>query len=494
MSDSAMHLAIDLGASSGRLLAGSISRGEFHLEEVHRFPNGPITVGKRLHWNLLGLWQEIETGLQLAAQRFGNRIQSVGADTWGVDFVLLDRNRDLLGPAFCYRDPRTRGIFEKAWPLFSRADFFQETGLQFMEFNSVFQLLSMRLENSPILDAAEHFLMVPDFLHWMLSGEISNESTNASTTQLLRPMDGKWSERITSALKLPHKIFSPPVQPGHRLGPILPELSQRTGLPNLQVIVPATHDTGSAVLAVPASNFAQERPDWCYISSGTWSLMGVEITSPRCTDKCMELNFTNEGGALGTTRLLKNIAGLWPLQQLRASWERAGCGIPWESCVTLAEQAKPLQSVFSIDDPLFVAPSDMLAAIQDTYRRTNQEVLKDPGSLVRSCLESLAWRYRICLEWLEEILGYSLKTIHVVGGGARNRLLCQMTADVCQREVIAGPVEATAIGNIMMQSIGMGRLESISRAREILRGSSEIMKYEPKQSAQPWIDTFAKIS
>lgn len=492
-SHSPLHLAIDLGASSGRVLVGNLAEGEVLLEEVHRFANGPVLVGKRLHWNLLGLWQEIEVGLSVAAKRYGDRIKSIGVDTWGVDYVLLDENLDLLGPAFCYRDARTVGILEKAWHQMSRQAIFQETGLQFMEFNSLFQLWAMRLESPALLDQAKHFLMIPDFLHWMLTGVLSNESTNASTTQLLRPMDGTWSQPIAEAFSIPLGLFSRPVQPGHRLGLLLPELAKRTGMPSVPIIVPATHDTGSAVLAVPARDFAEGKPNWCYISSGTWSLMGVELTEPQCTNKCMELNFTNEGGALGTTRLLKNIAGLWPLQQLRVQWERDERSLTWETCVAMAEAAPPLVSLFPIDDPRFVAPKDMLATIQAYYQSSGQKVLTEIGPLVRSCLESLALRYRTCLGWLEEILGYSLETIHIVGGGARNPLLCQMTADVCQRRVVAGPVEATAIGNLMMQSIGCKELDSIAEARRMLSQSPEIVTYLPQASQQPWLKAESRL-
>jgi rhamnulokinase len=310
MNASDVYLAIDLGASSGRVLAGMLDHGRVVLEEVHRFPNGPVAVGNRLAWNLLGLWQQIEQGLTLAAQKFGDRIVSVGADTWGVDYVLLDRNQDLVGPAFCYRDTRTVGILEKAWQRMPREAMFRETGLQFMEFNSAFQLHAMRLENSPLLDVADRFLMIPDFLHWMLCGVAANEATNSSTTQLIRPSDGSWSQAMMAALEIPPHLFEKTIQPGTVLGQIRHDLADRTGLPKkVQVTVPATHDTGSAVLAVPASQFAPQQPDWCYISSGTWSLMGAELPRPLLTDACTARNFTNEGGALGSVRLLKNISG-----------------------------------------------------------------------------------------------------------------------------------------------------------------------------------------
>jgi rhamnulokinase len=492
MNASDVYLAIDLGASSGRVLAGMLDHGRVVLEEVHRFPNGPVAVGNRLAWNLLGLWQQIEQGLTLAAQKFGDRIVSVGADTWGVDYVLLDRNQDLVGPAFCYRDTRTVGILEKAWQRMPREAMFRETGLQFMEFNSAFQLHAMRLENSPLLDVADRFLMIPDFLHWMLCGVAANEATNASTTQLIRPGDGSWSQAMMEALEIPPHLFEKTIQPGTVLGEIRSDLANRTGLPKqVQVTVPATHDTGSAVLAVPASQFAPQQPDWCYISSGTWSLMGAELPRPLLTDACMARNFTNEGGALGSVRLLKNISGLWPIQQCRAIWQRQGKDLPWKTMVQLAESALPLQSLFNPDDARFVAPANMVEEIQSYYRSTGQEVLEDPGAIARSCLESLALRYRVCLGWLEELLGNRLDVIHIVGGGVQNHLLCQMTADACNRTVVAGPIEATAIGNVMMQAVGRGQLASIPEARRLLRQSAEVVEYHPRQAAA-WNEAAAR--
>lgn len=481
-----VFLAIDLGASSGRVIAAELRGDQFQLHDVHRFANAPIPVGHRLHWNLLQLWQEIEHGLTLAAEQYSNRIVSVGVDTWGVDYVLLDRNQDLVGPAFCYRDPRTKGKMQSAFDRISRGDIFAETGIQFMEINTVYQLFSMREENSPLLDIAERFLMIPDFFHWLLTGQMVNEFTNASTTQLLCPGAGGWSSRILEALDLPTKLFSKPVQPGTDLGPIRSNIRARTGLDEkTRVIVPATHDTGAAVLAVPADGCALSKPNWCYISSGTWSLMGVELDQPILNAKAQHYNFTNEGGANGSVRLLKNIAGLWPFQQCRASWQRRGKPYDWTTLTTLASEAKPLQHWIDLEHPMFVAPDDMLDAICDYFRRSGQSVPDSDGAVARATLESLALRYRACLNGLEDILGYPLETIHVVGGGVRNQLLCQMTADACNRRVVAGPAEATALGNILSQLLGMKRFDSIPSVRAWLRSSSMLEVFEP-QNVEPW--------
>jgi len=488
-----ISLAIDLGASSGRVIAAELRGDQIVLHEVHRFENAPLPIGNRLHWNVLNLWQEIERGIGLAADQYRDQIVSLGVDTWGVDYVLLDRNDDLVGPAFCYRDSRTRGMMPKAFEQVSRADIFAETGVQFMEINTLYQLYSMREENSPLLDIAERFLMIPDFFHWALTGEKVNEFTNASTTQMLRPGNSGWSTKVLEGLNIPTKLFSTPVQPGTDLGSVRPSVRNRTGLsPRAKTIVPATHDTGSAVLAVPADGFAHERPNWCYISSGTWSLMGVELDRPMLNARCAELNFTNEGGANGSVRLLKNIAGLWPFQQCRVSWQRRGKPYDWTTLTTLAAEATPLQHWVDLEHPMFVSPQDMVEAILDYLRKTGQSTPASDGALARAALESLALRYRICLEYLESLLGYSLETIHIVGGGVKNQLLCQMTADACNRTVVAGPVEATALGNVSSQLLALGKFHSIAEFRSWMRSLSDIQVYHPKNTS-PWNDALARL-
>jgi rhamnulokinase len=486
MDQSDISLAIDLGASSGRIIAAELRGDQILLHDVHRFENSPIPVGRRLHWNLLQLWQNIEHGLGLAQEQYPSRIASIGVDTWGVDYVLLDRNEDIVGPAFCYRDPRTRGKMQRAFDRISRSEIFAETGIQFMEINTLYQLFSMRDEASPLLDIAEHFLMIPDFFHWLLTGKMVNEFTNASTTQMLRPGVGGWSNRILDALQIPKKLFSEPVQPGTDLGLLRPLVRSRTGLDErTRVVVPATHDTGAAVLAVPAEGFALSKPNWCYISSGTWSLMGVELDRPILNEKAQQYNFTNEGGAQGSVRLLKNIAGLWPFQQCRASWQRRGKPYDWTTLTTLAAEAKPLQHWIDLEHPMFVAPEDMLDAIFNYLKKSDQKIPDSDGAVARATLESLALRYRVCLKWLEDLLGYPLETIHVVGGGAKNQLLCQMTADACNRRVIAGPAEATALGNVISQLLGMKRFDSIPEVRAWMRSSSMLEVYEPR-NPDPW--------
>jgi rhamnulokinase len=491
MSSAPVHLAIDLGASGGRVLAGSIQNDRLKMEAVTRFGNDPVYVQDQMCWNILGLWRDIRAGLLRAAT--DAPVLSVGVATWGVDYVLLDRDDHIVGPAIHYRDGRTRGMLDAAFQKISRESIFAETGLQFMEINTAYQLFADAQSNAIRLQMANSFLMIPDFFHWLLTGEKSCELTNASTTQLYNPKTMGWSNKVMDALGIPGHIFGPITQPGTKLGVIQDSVAGNTSLKNVPVIVPATHDTGSAVLAVPANNFAPAQPDWCYISSGTWSLIGCELPEPKINEACAAYNFTNEGGVAGSTRLLKNIGGLWIFQQIRASLERRGVQIAWDEMVARASVATPLQFLLDPDDPSFVAPTDMVEAITASAERTGQQVPSDEGVLFRSALEGLALRYRKSIEVLESLTSSRIETIHVVGGGSQNPLLCQMTADACRRRVVAGPAEATGIGNLLMQMIGLGVLKSVDEARALVRRSFNPVVYEPKNS-QPYDDVAERFN
>lgn len=485
-SESPVHLAVDLGASSGRVIAGILKNGKLILEPIHRFANEPVRVQDSLQWNLLGLWQEIQIGLREAAQRY-SPIASVGVDTWGVDFVLLNRKDQLSGPVYCYRDQRFRGMVERAVETVPREEIFAATGLQFMDINSLFQLLAARCHEDPSLSIADGFLMIGDFFHWLLTGKRSIEVTNASTTQLLDPRTKLWRTDLIERFELPPNLFSEPVEPGTTLGPVQASVAGGTGLSGVPVVVPATHDTASAVLAVPAGDFAPDRPSWCYISSGTWSLMGCELSEPKINARCAELNFTNEGGVGGSTRLLKNIGGLWIFQQIRKSMERRSQAHPWDQMVEMARAATPFGLLVNPDDPALIAPEDMVDALREYATRTGQEPPNDTSVLYRAALEGLALRYRACLGMLESLVEHRIDTIHIVGGGSLNSLLCQMTADACDRTVIAGPVEATATGNLLMQMLGTGRLKSIQEARSLVQSSFETTRYEP-ENVEVWTE------
>ena len=485
-SETPVHLAVDLGASSGRVIAGILEGGRLRLEPVHRFENEVVRVQDSLQWDLLGLWREIQTGLREATGRYP-RIASVGVDTWGVDYVLLDEREQVAGPVRCYRDHRTRGMLERAFEMVPREEIFAATGLQFMEINSLYQLLSARLADDPSLRIADGFLMIGDFFHWLLTGKRSIEVTNASTTQLLDPRSKRWRTDLMDRFGLSPGLFSEPVEPGTTLGPVQPSVASVTGLSGVPVVVPATHDTASAVLSVPAEDFAPDRPSWCYISSGTWSLMGCELPAPKINALCAELNFTNEGGVDGSTRLLKNIGGLWIFQQIRKSMERRSTAHSWEEMVEMAQAATPFELLVNPDDPSLVAPDDMLAALGDYAERTGQRRPGDQAVLYRAALEGLALRYRVCLGMLESLVEHRIDRIHIVGGGSLNAFLCQMTADACDRTVIAGPVEATAIGNLLMQMIGTGELKSVQEARSLVRTSFATTRYDP-QDAGSWTE------
>jgi rhamnulokinase len=484
------YLAVDLGASSGRLVAGLFDGARLRLSEIGRFENGPVAAGGHLYWDVLALWQNVQQALRAAAADLGT-IASLGVDTWGVDFALLARG-ELVGNPVHYRDPRTDGILERAFAVVPREEIFAQTGLQFMQFNTLFQLWAMRLAGSPLLDAAERLLMMPDVFHWLLTGEATNELTNATTTQFFNPQTGGWAVELVERFDIPTHILGPISRSGTTLGPLRAEVAAATGLSGVKVVLPGTHDTASAVAAVPAAGPAAQKPDWCYISSGTWSLLGAEVPKAVINDKCLALNFTNEGGVGGTTRLLKNIAGLWLVQECRRAWNHAGREHTWEDLNRLAAAAPPLVSLVDPDDAAFLAPANMPEAIRDYCRRTNQPVPGDEGAIVRAALESLALRYRLVFGWLEELTGSRIETIHVVGGGSQNRLLCRFTADACARTVLAGPAEATAIGNVLVQAIAAGDVGSISEARDVVRASFPPVRYEPQEGAL-WDDAFGRF-
>jgi rhamnulokinase len=469
-------IAFDLGAESGRGILGLFDGRKIRLEVIHRFPNGPVRTLDTMHWDVLRLYSEMLATLRRAAADH-HEISSLGVDTWGVDFGLLGRGGTLLGNPRHYRDPHTEGIMESAFAKVSREEIFRQTGLQFMRFNSLFQLLALQRDRSPLLEAAENLLFMPDLLHYFFTGIKVNEFTNTTTSQIYDPTAKRWAYDLVKKLELPSHILGTIVNPGTVLGPLRTSVASETGIKPIPVIAPATHDTGSAIAAVPAQGAL-----WAYISSGTWSLMGVELPAPLINDKAREYNFTNEGGVGGTIRFLKNIMGLWLVQECRRIWEREAKTYSYEDLARLAEGSPPFVCLVNPDDSSFILPDHMPRALGEYCRKTSQPVPVEPGSVVRCALESLALRYRWVLERLEELLGRRLETIHVVGGGCQNALLCQFTADACNRQVLAGPVEATAIGNLLVQAIGLGILGSLTEAREVVRNSFEVRTYAPQES------------
>ncbi len=491
MSDQ-VYLAVDLGASGGRVLAGLFDGDRLRIEEVRRFDNGAVNLGGSLYWDTPALWNNITSGLRQAGSIYGSRIKSIGVDTWGVDFALLGRHDTLLGNPYSYRDARTQGMMEAAMKQVGREAIFAQTGLQFMPFNTLYQLLAMRLKDSPLLDVAKSFLMIPDLFHWLLTGAKVNEVTNATTTQFYNPTEKNWAGNLLSQLDLPRGILGQLVEPGTNIGSLRQDVSRDLGMSGVSVVVPGTHDTASAVVAVPAASAPHARPDWCYISSGTWSLMGVESPQPVINEKCRAWNFTNEGGVGGTTRLLKNITGLWLVQECRRVWNQAGKEYRWDALNRLAAEAPPLRSLIDPDDASFQAPGDMPEAIRAYCRRTSQNVPADDGAVIRCAIESLALKYRYVLTALEDLVGGRIHTIYIVGGGTQNRQLNQATADACQRRVVAGPIEATAIGNVAIQAIAAGVIGSVAQVRQVIRDSFPVEEYEP-QHADAWNEANRKF-
>jgi rhamnulokinase len=480
-----------MGASSGRHVVGRFDGRKIALEEVYRFENAAVDVGGSLHWDLLGQWSHVLAGLRAAGARVDDPIESIGVDTWGVDFGLLGRDDVLLGNPSHYRDGRTDGIMDQAMAIVPREEIFSHSGLQFMQFNTLYQLLAMKRANSPLLDVARTFLMMPDLFHWLLTGRKCNEFTNATTTQFYNPVKGGWATELLQKLQLPAELLGDICPPGTNLGPLRPSVAADTGL-SANVVLPGTHDTASAVMAVPAASRPGARPDWCYVSLGTWALMGVESPQPVVNRKVMELNFTNEGGVGNTIRLLKNICGLWLVQECRRVWNQAGRNWDWEDLNRLSAAAQPLVSFIDPDAPDFMAPKDMPRAIRDFTGRTGQTVPDEEGSVLRCALESIAMKIRHVLGMCEELAGGRIETIHIVGGGARNRQLCQAAADACGRRVVAGPIEATATGNLMMQAVAAGDVASIAEAREVIRNSFSVKEYEP-QNTPLWDEAYQRF-
>jgi len=488
MSQRTNFLAIDLGASSGRVMLGQWDGQRFDLHELHRFPNGPVSVLGHLHWDVLRLWQEIREGIAQYATRDAEPPAGIGIDTWAVDFALLDGAGEMLGNPYHYRDRRTEGIPEQVDGRVPPRRLYGKTGIQRLPINTLYQLVSMREADDPRLEVAETLLLIPDLFHYWMTGRIAAEYTNATTTQFYDARAQRWALDLLEELDLPARILPPIVAPGTLLGELLSEVCDEVGLrQSVPVIASASHDTASAVAAVPGLD---ERS--AYISSGTWSLVGVETAQPILSDRARELNFTNEGGVGGTIRFLKNVGGLWLLQECRRKWQHEGRSYTWPDLVTLAEQAAPLRSVVDPDAPEFVNPGDMPKAIREYCRRTGQPEPESDGEVVRCCLESLVLKHRWVLAALEELTGRRLDTVRIVGGGSQNHLFCQLTADACQRTVVAGPVEATALGNILVQAVASEYLPDIAAGRQVVAASVQQATFEPRTSGD-WDGAFASF-
>lgn len=486
-------VAFDMGAESGRALVGQLADGRLTLEEKHRFANPVGRMNGHLHWDLLAQWEHLKAGLRTAAAT-REPIHGIGIDTWGVDYGLLDEKGELLGFPYHYRDARTDGVMEQTFARVRREDIFDATGIQFMQLNTLFQLIAHHRHQPRLLEMAHTLLFMPDLFNYLFTGVKKSEHSIATTSQMYDPRRRGWAVSMLEDLGLPTHFLPEIVPSGTILGELRDDVAEECGVGKIPVIAPACHDTGSAVAAVPAEGPSLGAPggNWCYISSGTWSLMGVELDQPIINAKSLAYNYTNEGGVGGSIRFLKNIMGLWLVQECRRAWIAQGQELGYAELTEMARQAAPLRSIVNPDDPPFLSPGEMPQKIADFCRRTNQPVPENPGQFVRACLDSLALTYRATIEGLEDILGQKIAVIHIVGGGTQNKLLNQMTADACGRRVIAGPVEATGIGNILVQAMATGAIKSLSDARAVVRNSFPVEHYEPAGTAR-WDEAYDRF-
>ncbi len=477
-------LAIDLGAGSGRVVAGIYDGTRLELAELNRFANDPVKATDGWHWNLDALFSNIKQGIALAVKKYGDAVVSAGVDTWGVDYGLLGADGKLLCAPFQYRDSRTDGMQEAAFQKMPRQEIYERTGIQFMFFNTLFQLLA---EAKTRLENAERVLFMPDFIHNFLTGVAVNEKSMASTSQLLNPYKQAWESNVIRAMGFPEKIFGKLVDAGTVLGELQSNVAAETGAKKLRVIAPAEHDTASAVVGVPAGE-----PEPVFLSSGTWSLMGRELNEPVISDASYQATFSTEGGVFGTTRFLKNIAGMWLLQECKRAWDAAGKAVSYDELESQAQTAKPFTSFIDPDAVDFQAPADMPAAITAFCQRTGQTAPTDFGMFTRVIFESLALKYRFVKESLARASGKSIDRIHIVGGGCKNQLLNQFAADAMNCQVVAGPVEATSIGNIIKQLCALGEIRSLAEGRALTRRSFETGIFEPMNTTA-WDDAYARF-
>jgi len=469
-------LAFDLGASSGRALLGSLTGQKLEIQEIHRFTNQMMLIHGHYFWNIFSLFEELKTGLAKCIKEFNIQPESIGIDTWGVDYALVTKDGHLAGIPYAYRDSRTNTSMEEFFALLPKKETYMLSGIQFMQFNTLFQLFSAYQSGHEALKIADSMLFTPDALNFLFTGIRKNEYTIASTSQMLKAGKPEWEYQLMDVAGIPHSLVEEIILPGTLLGNLLPEVCQETGSEPIPCIAVASHDTASAIASVPADDGT-----WVYISSGTWSLMGVESPTSLVSEETLELNFTNEGGVDGTTRFLKNIMGLWLIQECKRKWD-GEMALSWSDIVEMSQSVPPFVSLVDPDHPSFLNPSDMPEAIREFCRRTGEPVPETPAAISRCIYDSLAMKYRYTLEQIEKVIRKPVEKIHIIGGGANNRFLCQLTADATGLPVLAGPVEATAIGNILMQARGMGYVESLKEMRLIVSGSFDPVQYLPSGS------------
>ena len=479
-------LAIDLGASSGRGIIGEFDGKKLSLRENHRFSNDPVNINGSFMWDILRIFFEIKNSIRKCANSDDKDIKTIGIDTWGVDFGLLDKTGRLIENPYHYRDKRTDNIEIEAYKRIPKDKLYNLTGLQYLQFNTIFQLLALSSQRPNAFDNAETLLMTPDLLNYFLTGIKKTEYTIASTSNLIDAKKRTWAKELFDPMGIPERLFTEIVKPGNILGGLLPEVLEDIGDIKAKIVNVAGHDTGSAIAAVPAKG-----ENFVYISSGTWSLMGTESKEPIINEKSALYDFTNEGGVNNTIRVLRNVAGLWLLQESKRQWEREGEKTTFDELSGMAKNAEPLKCLINVDSPEFVAPGNMPERIMDFCRRTGQFVPQTKGEIIRCIFDSLSLAYKHTLMQINELQGINAPYIHVVGGGTQNIVLCQLTADACGIPVYAGPVEATAIGNIAVQMMALGEIASLSEAREIIADSFDVVCYEPKNTGI-WDDALGR--
>ena len=487
MENKKYYFAVDLGATSGRTILGTLADGKLEQEELTRFPNNLIETGGHFYWDIYALYLEMIKGLQIVGKR-GIDLSSIGIDTWGVDFVFIGDDDAILRNPMAYRDPHTFGAMEEYLShVVPQREVYDITGIQFMNFNSLFQLYAMGKANNSAMQHCKKVLFMPDALSWMLTGEAVCEYTIASTSQMLDPRTGDLSEKLIESVGMKRSQFGRMVQPGTQIGVLTEEVQKMTGLGAVPVIAVAGHDTGSAVAAVPAKD-----EHFAYLSSGTWSLMGIETQDAIINDRSYELNFTNEGGIEGTTRFLKNICGMWLYERCRKEWPEEVRQLSHPELQGSAMQVEAFRSIINPDDKAFANPPSMIEAIQQYCRETNQAVPETPAEICRCIFDSLALRYRQVFGWLKEFADFNLTVLHVIGGGSLNKYLTQFTADACGVEVLAGPQECTAIGNMMLQAKASGDVSDIWAMRQIIANSVEMVPYHPAGDKAAWDQAYEK--
>jgi rhamnulokinase len=479
-------LAFDIGASSGRAILGNLKNEKLEIEIIHQFPNEAKKVDDSDYWDILNIFNELKKGIKKCANKKILNLKGIGIDTWGIDFVLLDENNQLIGIPHTYRDKRTESSLDKIFLEVSKEEIFDQTGIQFMEINSLNQLFSMLKQESPQLSITKKVLMIPDYLNYLLCGVFSTEYSIATTTQLFNPIKKEWAFNLIDKLGFKREWFAKIVPSASILGKLKETISLEMGLslsPN--IIAPLCHDTGSAVAATPVEMEKYKSGEWAYLSSGTWSLLGVELNTPIINKKSLKYNFTNEGGIAGTIRFLKNITGLWIIQECKKMWDVEGHRFTWEVLIQEANKAESFSCYFNVDDPQFLNPPNMIKAIINYCKSTHQSIINSPGQITRAILENLAFRYKYILEKLEELIESKIKILHIIGGGSINYLLNQFTANSTELPVKTGPSEATAIGNILVQALALGFIKNVVELRNIVFNSFKVEHYTP-QDKKKW--------